>query len=201
VSGVNAMVCCSAPHMPKSSNFIAFLLLVVFSTQISPRDFVSSSKIFFLSGHRSVKSSVANIVVIFTVALIALNIAAVVVGALLGIAIGPRYDSLIKLTAVCVAIEIFMSREKRTLEKWEFHAFAIAGALIGTVFPVMLLLALDPEVLTRPISEALRIGGLFIVVGLSAFMVGIQYFMIYWAARFWAWNHLRTNANAKANRR
>lgn len=147
------------------------------------------------------KSQVANIVVIFTVALIALNVAAVVVGALLGITIGPRYDSLIKLTAVCVAIEIFMSREKRTLEKWEFHAFAMASALIGIVFPVMLLLAVDPEVLTRPISEAFRIGGLFIVVGLSAFLVGIQYFMIYWAARFWAWNHLRTIAKAKESRR
>lgn len=147
------------------------------------------------------KSSVANIVVIFTVALIALNIAAAVVGALLGITIGPRYDSLIKLIAVCMAIEIFMSREKRTLEKWEFHTFAMASALIGIVFPVMLLLTVDPEVLTRPISEAFRTGGFFVVVCLSAFMVGIQYFMIYWAARLWAWSHLRAIAKAKASRR
>lgn len=201
MSVLNTRVCRSPLHIRKSSNFIAFFLLVVFSIQFSPRDFVSSSKIVFLSGRRSVKSQVANIVVTFTVALIALNVAAVVVGALLGITIGPRYDSLIKLTAVCVAIELFMSREKRTLENWEFHAFAMASALIGIVFPVMLLLAVDPEVLTRPISEAFRMGGLFVVVGLSALFIGIQYFMIYWTARFWAWSHLRGIAKAKANRR
>jgi hypothetical protein len=198
---VNTIVCFIAHHAPIPSNIISFFSLVVFSIHFLARDFVSSSKNFFLRGQWSVKSSVANIVLVFTVALVVLNVAAVAIGALLDIQIGPRYDSMLRLTAICVAMELFMSREKRTLEKWEFHAAALGSALIGFVLPVTLLLAVDAGELTRPISEAYKKGGLSVVFGLSAFLIGFQYFLIYWAARFWAWNHFRTIAKAKANRR
>lgn len=148
------------------------------------------------------KSSVANILLVFTVAYAAISVAAVVIAVLWDTQFGPRYDSMFRLAAVFAGLEIFLSREKKTLEKWEFHAVAIGSVLIALVVsPLTLLLAVDSGELARLISEPLMKGPLSVAVGAFAFIIGIQYFMTYWAARFWAWSHFRAIANAKAIRR
>lgn len=146
------------------------------------------------------KSPVANIILTFTVTLVVLNTAAVAVGALLDVQIGPRHDPMLRLLAIFVAIEMFMTREARTPERIELHAFAFASALICTALPLALLLAVDVGELVRVVGEPLKREPLFVLLGWSAF-IGIQYFLTYWAARFGVWNHLRTVAKAKANRR
>lgn len=147
-------------------------------------------------------SLVVQILVLFSVLYALICVVAVEVAIASDIQFGHRYDVAFKAAAGCVAGYIVISRNKRTLEKWEFHVVALGSVLVAAVISLIVLLrVMSPSQIIHVVSAPIAGAPILTVAGIAAYIIGLKYVMAYWTFRAVAWQALKDIDIADKQRR